>query len=147
MAMYIYIYIYIYTHTHIHIPTTLRQDRRLRPRLFVIILRGAKGVPRKGVWTSVNRRFWKCKELRTKHGQASCCLRPPCLGTPLVPSRTIAAVVTNSKNSNRSNSNNSNTSSNSNDSNTSNRSDTGRISFERTEWPADRSKHGGTTGH
>ena len=28
-------------------------------------LRGAKGVPRKGVWTSVNMRVWTCKETRS----------------------------------------------------------------------------------
>ena len=51
------------------------------------ILRGTKGVPRKGVWTSVDTRVWACREFRAKHDQTSCCLRPPFLGTPLVPSR------------------------------------------------------------
>ena len=49
--------------------------------------RGTKGVPRKGVWASVSMRVWTCKELRAKHDQTSCYLRPPFLGTPLVPSR------------------------------------------------------------
>ena len=53
------------------------------------ILRGTKGVPRKGFWTSVNMRVWTCKELRVKHDQASCYLRPPFLGTFLVPSRVM----------------------------------------------------------
>ena len=51
------------------------------------VLRGNKGVSRKGVWTSVNMMVWTCKELRVKHDQSSCYLRPPFLGTPLVPSR------------------------------------------------------------
>ena len=50
-------------------------------------LRGTKGVPSKGVWTSVNMRVWTCKELGVKHGQTSGYLRPPFPGTPLVPSR------------------------------------------------------------
>ena len=49
--------------------------------------RGTRGVPRKGVWTSVNMRVWTCKESKVKHNQTSCYLRPPFLGTPLVPSR------------------------------------------------------------
>ena len=32
-------------------------------------------------------RVWTCKELRVKPNQISCYLRPPFLGTPLVPSR------------------------------------------------------------
>ena len=55
-------------------------------------LRGTEGVPRKGVWTSVDRRVWPCKESRAKHDQTSCCLRPPFLGTLLVPSRVAAAL-------------------------------------------------------
>ena len=51
-------------------------------------LRGAKGVPRKGVWTSVNMRVWTCKELGAKHDRSSCYSRPPFLGTPVVSSRT-----------------------------------------------------------
>ena len=50
-------------------------------------LEGTKGVPRKGVWTSVDMRVWTLKEWRVKHYQTSCCLRPPFLGNPLVPSR------------------------------------------------------------
>ena len=50
-------------------------------------LRGAKGVPRKGVWASVNMRVWACNESRAKCDQTSCYLRPPFLGSPLVPSR------------------------------------------------------------
>ena len=49
--------------------------------------RGTKGVPRKGVWTSVNTRVWTCKEVRVKHEQTSYYLRPPFLRTPLAPSR------------------------------------------------------------
>ena len=50
-------------------------------------LRGAKGVPRKGVWTSVDMRVWTCNELKVKHDQIRCYLRHPFLRTPLVPSR------------------------------------------------------------
>ena len=54
----------------------------------MVTLTGTQGVPRMGVWTSVNMRGWTCEELRAKHNQASCCyLWPPCLGTPLLPSR------------------------------------------------------------
>ena len=49
-------------------------------------LRGGKGVPRKGAWTSVNVRVWTCKDSRAKRDQTSCYLRPPFLWTPLVPS-------------------------------------------------------------
>ena len=55
-----------------------------------IFLRVNKGVPRKGVWTSVNMRVWTCNELGVKHDRTSCYLRPPFLGTPLVPSRAIS---------------------------------------------------------
>ena len=54
-------------------------------------LRGTKGVPRKGVWASVNMRVRTCKELSGKHDQTSCYLWPPFLGTPLVPSRNTKA--------------------------------------------------------
>ena len=54
-----------------------------------LLLRGTKGVPRKGVWASVNTRVWICKELNAKHDQTGCYLRPPFLGTPLVPSRLL----------------------------------------------------------
>ena len=57
------------------------------------IVRGTKGVPRRGVWTSVRMRVWTCEELRVKRDQTSCCLRPPILGTPLVPSRSIAHLL------------------------------------------------------
>ena len=53
------------------------------------MLRGAKGGPRKGVWTSVDMRVWTCKESRVKHDQTRCYLRPPFLGTPFVPSRPL----------------------------------------------------------
>ena len=46
-----------------------------------------QGVPRKGVWTSVNARVWTCEELRVKHHRNSCFLRPPFLGTTLVLSK------------------------------------------------------------
>ena len=55
------------------------------PTLAPGTLRGAKGVPRKGVGTSVNMRVCTCKEVRVKHNQTICFLRPPLLGTPLVP--------------------------------------------------------------
>ena len=45
----------------------------------------------RGVWTSVNARVRTCKELRVKNDQTSCYLRPPFLGTPLVPSRRTTA--------------------------------------------------------
>ena len=50
-------------------------------------LRGTEGVPRKGVWTSVNMRVWTCEASRVKHDHTSCYSRPPFLGTPLVYSR------------------------------------------------------------
>ena len=50
-------------------------------------LKGTKGVPRKGIGTSVNMRACTSKESRVKHDQTSCRLRPPILGTALVPSR------------------------------------------------------------
>ena len=40
---------------------------------------------RKGVWTSVNMRVWTRKELRAKHDQRSCYLRPPIPWDPLIP--------------------------------------------------------------
>ena len=52
-----------------------------------------RGVPEKGVWTSVNMRVWTCKLLRVKRDQTSRDLRPPVLGTPLVPSRTTISVA------------------------------------------------------
>ena len=45
-------------------------------------LMGTKGVPRKGVCTSVHMRVWTCKELGANHGQTRCYLRPPFLGNP-----------------------------------------------------------------
>ena len=45
-----------------------------------------RGLPRKGVWTSVNMRVWTCKQLRVKHNHTSWYKRPPFLGAPLVPS-------------------------------------------------------------
>ena len=54
-----------------------------------MVLRGTKGVPRKGVGASVNMRVLTCKELRAKHHQTNCYLRPPFLGTPLVSSRMV----------------------------------------------------------
>ena len=51
--------------------------------------RGTKGVPRKGVWTPVTMRVFKCKELRVNNDRTSCYLRPPFLGTPIVPSRAL----------------------------------------------------------
>ena len=53
-----------------------------------IILRGTKSVARKEVWTSVNMRVCTCKELRAKHDQASCYLRP----SSLVTSRLMTSV-------------------------------------------------------
>ena len=52
----------------------------------VVTLRGTKGVPRKGVWTSVSTRVWTPKEWRAKHGQTSCCLQTPhSSGPPQLP--------------------------------------------------------------
>ena len=48
----------------------------------VSFLRRTKGVPRKGVQTSVSMRVRTCKEVRVKHDPTSCNLRPPFLGTP-----------------------------------------------------------------
>ena len=55
--------------------------------IIYLIWWGTEGVPRKGVWASVNTSVWTCKWLRVSHNQASCDLPPPFLGTPLVPSR------------------------------------------------------------
>ena len=55
-------------------------------------LRGTTGVPRKGVWASVHMRVWTCEDLRAEHDQTSRYLRPPFLGTPLVPSRDMPAA-------------------------------------------------------
>ena len=43
----------------------------------VHVLRGIKGVPRKGVWTSVSMRVWTGKELRARRDRTSCYRRPP----------------------------------------------------------------------
>ena len=56
-------------------------------KFWCVILRGTKGVPRKGVWTSVNMRVWTCKQLRVTPNETNGYLWPPFLGTPLVPSR------------------------------------------------------------
>ena len=45
--------------------------------------RETKGVPRKGVWTSVHTGAWACKESRAAHDPTSCYSQPPFLGTPL----------------------------------------------------------------
>ena len=58
-----------------------------------LILRGTKGVPRKGVWTSVDMSVWTCNELRANHDQTCCYLRPPFLGAPLVPSGLTALML------------------------------------------------------
>ena len=50
--------------------------------IIIISSSSTKGVPRKGVWTSVNVRVWTCKELKAEHDQTSCYSRPPFLGTP-----------------------------------------------------------------
>ena len=50
----------------------------------LVDVRGAKVVPRKGVWASVDMRVWTCREFSAKHHQTSCYLRPPVLGTHLV---------------------------------------------------------------
>ena len=49
----------------------------------LMVLRGTKGVPKKGVGTSVKTRVWACKELKVKRDQPICFLRPPLLGTPI----------------------------------------------------------------
>ena len=79
MHTYIYVYIYIYTHIWyvwmyvcIYIYIYTMDDGRL-----------FKGNQETGVWTSVNIRAWTCKDLRTKHNETSCYLRPPFLGTPI----------------------------------------------------------------
>ena len=56
-------------------------------------LRETKGVPKKGVWTSVSMRVWTCKTLRVKCDQTRSYLRPPFLGTPSVPSRVVCKAV------------------------------------------------------
>ena len=53
----------------------------------VQLLGATKRVPRKGAWTSVDMRVQTCNELRAKHDQSSCYVRPPVFGTPLVSSR------------------------------------------------------------
>ena len=59
----------------------------------VTSFRGTKGVPRKGVWTSVNIRVWTCKELRVRHDRTGCYLRPLFLGAPSVPSGTSRHIA------------------------------------------------------
>ena len=67
-----------------------REGKRERERgTDIIVLEGTRGVPRKGVWRSINMRIWACEELRAKHYQTSSYLRLPFLGTPLVPSRML----------------------------------------------------------
>ena len=63
---------YVYNHKYRHID---------------MCLRGTKGIPRKGVGTSVNMRVRMCKESRVKHYQTSRCLRPPIFVASLAPSR------------------------------------------------------------
>ena len=81
--MYMYVYIYIYIYIYIY-------ERRL-PRAQLELgdwrWRGTEGVPRKGVWTSVDLRVWTRREVRVNNDQTGCYLRPLFLGTPLVPSR------------------------------------------------------------
>ena len=60
-----------------------REPFTKRSRTGSLLERGPKGVPRKGVWTSVKVKVRTCKELRVKHDQTSCYLRVPFLGTPL----------------------------------------------------------------
>ena len=103
MHIYIYIYICIYTYYVYYsydkdiavaspdqqTPAGLRrlaaQEMRETTGDFVnLSLRGSKGVPRKGVGTSVNMRVRTCEESRAKCGQTTCYLRPPFLGTPSV---------------------------------------------------------------
>ena len=54
-----------------------------------VCLRGTEGVPRKGVWASVNMRVWTCKELRVKHNRTTCD-GTPCLIRPFQ----VAALFT-----------------------------------------------------
>ena len=105
--MCVYIYIYIHTYSY-HYDMLFIFAFVFLPMSFIVIFhmlpsdfepgaeqaassRGSKGVQRKGVWISVNMGTWTCKELRVKHDQHSCYLRPPFLGTPLVPSRARGA--------------------------------------------------------
>ena len=80
--MYVYVCIYIYICICIEREICVCREREREEDL-----RGTKGVPKKGFWTSVNTSVWACKELRVKRNQTSCYLRPPFLGTPLIPSR------------------------------------------------------------
>ena len=68
-------------------PKCVRPSKWFGQSTPLFIISGTKGVPRKGVWTSVKMRVWTCKESRVNNKQTSCYLRPPFLGTPLVPSR------------------------------------------------------------
>ena len=79
MYVYIYIYIYMCRHTHAIIYIYIY--------IYIYIQYKGRGVPRKGVWASVNARAWACEELGVKHNQTGCYLRPPFLGAPWVPSR------------------------------------------------------------
>ena len=54
-------------------------------------LRGSQG---RAFWTSVNMTVCTCGELKPKHNQISCYLRPPFLGAPLGPSRPMVPQVT-----------------------------------------------------
>ena len=83
--------IYTYIHPYFFRPVDSPTYRQYQQQAGLLtsharISRGSKGVPGRGVGTSVNMRIRTCKELRVKHDQDRCYLRPPFLGTPLVPS-------------------------------------------------------------
>ena len=53
----------------------------MRSAVGCLHLRGTKGVPRKGVWTSVDMWVWTCKESGRRHDQTNC-YDPHSLGPP-----------------------------------------------------------------
>ena len=84
--MFICMCVYIYIHTHIYMYTYMCYYHYYYSSGRMARLRGTQGVPRKEVRTSVNMRVRTCRELRGKHDQTSCYLRPP---TPWDPLRSL----------------------------------------------------------
>ena len=86
-----------------------------RRRGHTLPFRGTKGAPKERGWNTGPYEGSKCKESRAKDDQTSCCLRPPILGTPLVPfsstnnsSNSIIYYIDNHNNNNNNTNNNNN---------------------------------------
>ena len=93
--MYIYIYIYIYNEVKFlssegeAVASRRWSEVEEGGRRFAACegtLEGTNGGPTEEGLNSVNMRVGTCKKLGVNHDHISCCLRPPFLGTPLVPS-------------------------------------------------------------